>query len=93
MAMQTINGAEKNFCPPPLPAPVQQQTPDDMNAYSDGSFSQPDHPEYGLVTAAVWWPGRIETASHLEYTHTEYRQTENGFEVMGYHDGSIGSSA
>eukprot|EP00973_Karenia_brevis_P007741 1051382-Karenia_brevis.AAC.1 len=93
LAMLAINGAGDKFTPPPLPQHVQGTAPNTYNAFSDGSFTHPTLPHFGLISAGVWWPERNTEISTLEHTHTNYRQTPDGIDVMGYHLGCIGSSA
>eukprot|EP00973_Karenia_brevis_P031167 4299759-Karenia_brevis.AAC.1 len=45
---------------------VSQKPPLLPNVYSDGSFTHPTHPHYGLSTCATWWPQRHDEV-HCEY--------------------------
>eukprot|EP00973_Karenia_brevis_P076042 10562658-Karenia_brevis.AAC.1 len=41
---------------PPMPPFVHGTPPEAPNSFSDGSFTNPRKPVFGLATAAVWWP-------------------------------------
>eukprot|EP00973_Karenia_brevis_P053589 7446718-Karenia_brevis.AAC.1 len=79
-AFLVINGAEDVFQHPPLPQPVAECAPTDIDAWSDGSFTMPDTPLYGLMTAAVWWPMRTSEISDLEYMYTHTKRIDSGIE-------------
>eukprot|EP00973_Karenia_brevis_P013877 1882287-Karenia_brevis.AAC.1 len=36
------------------------------NCFSDGSFTHPTLPIFGLSTAAIWWPSRVDAFSDQE---------------------------
>eukprot|EP00973_Karenia_brevis_P012806 1739510-Karenia_brevis.AAC.1 len=36
------------------------------NCFSDGSFTHPTLPTFGLSTSAIWWPSRVDPFSDQE---------------------------
>eukprot|EP00973_Karenia_brevis_P031019 4278511-Karenia_brevis.AAC.1 len=88
-----INGGNCKFVPPPLPQWIPECAPESYTAFSDGSFTHPITPTFGLMSAAVWWPGRDAVPSELEEDFTVCTCTGKGVETIGYHLGCIGSSA
>ena len=78
-----------------LPMAVQGDAPDDPNCFSDGSFTKPAAPEYGLDSAAVWYPSRPAGPSVLEdqYGLFQISDQEPGVALLGYLGGYRSSSS
>ena len=77
---------------PGLPAPVLGSPPESPSAFSDGSFTNPSLPHFGLASAAVWWPGRKTPLSAHEFIHSDYMMKHDGVATMGYLGGYRSSS-
>ena len=77
---------------PDLPDKVHGDVPESPSAFSDGSFTNPSMPHFGLAAAAVWWPARDAQLSTLELLHSDYHMTSTGVAIMGYLGGYRSSS-
>ena len=62
---------------------VDALPPEDLSAYSDGAFTNPKTPVYGLATAAVWWPGRDASPTNLEHDYAICEVHRLGKAFMG----------
>ena len=91
-AFRKLSGEGEVLPIPKLPAPVQGTPPADPSAFSDGSFTCPSLPHYGLASAAVWWPGRVTPLSELELLHSDYIMKNDGVAILGYLGGYRSSS-
>ena len=40
------------------PDPCEEEAPEDINAYTDGSLIHPTSSQFSLGGAGVWWPNR-----------------------------------
>eukprot|EP00973_Karenia_brevis_P091443 12407466-Karenia_brevis.AAC.1 len=82
IAFQVINGINQPPAKPDLPRPVFGSPPLEPNVYSDGSLTHATRPTFGLATAAVWWPGRIDhPISDQEAALSSHQQTNDGLEL------------
>eukprot|EP00973_Karenia_brevis_P035744 4931849-Karenia_brevis.AAC.1 len=58
-----------NYCPPcathPTPPFVLEDHPSAINVFSDGGFTLPTMPRFGLMSAGVWWTSRQEGSELL----------------------------
>eukprot|EP00973_Karenia_brevis_P027512 3794912-Karenia_brevis.AAC.1 len=53
------------------------------NVYSDGSFTHPKYPVYGLSTCSTWWPHRLSCMPHqLEQEFSYAQQDADGLTSM-----------
>eukprot|EP00973_Karenia_brevis_P070380 9783547-Karenia_brevis.AAC.1 len=50
-AFQILNNIQQRLDPPPHPAFVETEAPEQPNIYSDGAFTHPTTPWYGLASA------------------------------------------
>eukprot|EP00973_Karenia_brevis_P042132 5833459-Karenia_brevis.AAC.1 len=92
-AFQVFDGAGAIPERPPLPSFVNGIPPEQVNVFSDGSFSLPDFPLLGLSTAGVWWPDRFDTGlSYVEECFADHTLCEDGLELFAFNKGSVGSS-
>ena len=89
----TTHWGREILTPPLLPAAVTSTTPDDPTAYSDGAFTNPTQPVYGLATAAVWWPGRVSPPTALEHDYAWCEVRSLGRAFLGYLGGFSSSSS
>eukprot|EP00973_Karenia_brevis_P037979 5237364-Karenia_brevis.AAC.1 len=72
VAFRTLTSqAEPADCELPQIPHVDQNAPDQINTYTDGSLNFPCTPKFALSSAAVWAPGRILQLSEIEldYLH------------------------
>eukprot|EP00973_Karenia_brevis_P044690 6188490-Karenia_brevis.AAC.1 len=63
------------------------------NVYSDGSFTHPTHPQFGLSTCATWWPHRrLHDDDQLEQEFSVVKQQSAGVSasvgLQGYQSSS-----
>ena len=68
---------------------------DKPDAFSDGSSTHPKLPQFGLATAAVWWPGRsLHTCplTQLEHTYGIVSTFHNGVAIAAHLEGYDPSS-
>ena len=73
----------------------QTNIADKPDAFSDGSSTHPKLPQFGIATAAVWWPGRSLSASpltQLEITYGHIRELQGGVTVAAHLEGYDPSS-
>ena len=94
-----INGYGKQMPVPPASQTRQVATqtniPDKPDAFSDGSSTHPKMPQFGIATAAVWWPGRslrMHPLTQLERTYGHSRELQDGIAVAAYLEGYDPSS-
>ena len=67
-----------------LPRRCDDEAPDDVNVFSDGSFQFGRRPIYGLGAAGVWWPGRKAVNDVLSVGEEELgvcTQEEDGLSI------------
>ena len=83
-AFRKLSGEGDILPVPSLPDQVQGTPPDTPSAFSDGSFTNPSLPHFGLASAAVWWPGRNMPLSAHELIHSDYMMKHDGVAIMGY---------
>ena len=83
-AFRKLSGEGEVLPIPSLPAQVHGTPPDSPSAFSDGSFTNPTLPHFGLASAAVWWPGRVTPLSTHELTHADYMMKHDGVAILGY---------
>ena len=74
-AFRQLTGEGVALEAPPLPNPVHGEAPEEPNCFSDGSFTKPAAPEYGLDSAAVWYTGRTSGPSVLEDQYGLYQKS------------------
>ena len=91
-AFRQISGEGEILPIPSLPAPVLGSPPESPSAFSDGSFTNPSLPHFGLASADVWWPGRDTPLSAPELVHSDHMVKQDGVAIMGYVGGYRSSS-
>eukprot|EP00973_Karenia_brevis_P067518 9392231-Karenia_brevis.AAC.1 len=58
-----LNNAQQRLELPPPPPFVEDEAPEQPNIYSDGAFTHPTTPVYGLATAGSWHPDGYTSSS------------------------------
>ena len=79
----------------PMPSVCHTSAPEEPNAYSDGSWLQPQYKYLGYGGAGVWWPGRdihLEPPSEAEHELAFYNQKPGGVELHTSIGGLAGGS-
>eukprot|EP00973_Karenia_brevis_P007678 1042795-Karenia_brevis.AAC.1 len=92
-AFRNITGDGVILETPPLPSLVEGRPPQTANAFSDGSLTNPRQPNFGLASAAVWWPGRTKDVTDLEYQFSLSEAVDGGLAIMGFLGGYRSSSS
>ena len=83
-AFRILTGDGDVFSSPAVLPPVIGQTPDEPSAFSDGSFTNPTLPQFGLASSEVWWPGGVTALSNLEFQYADSDPRPNGVAIMGF---------
>jgi hypothetical protein len=58
------------------PNPCNEQPPEEINVFSDGSFRNPRKQAWSLSAAGVWWPGRRMDEEDLTEAEDELAMQE-----------------
>eukprot|EP00973_Karenia_brevis_P059145 8235207-Karenia_brevis.AAC.1 len=85
-----LNGCEQKLDPPPPPPYQPGVAPTQPNVFSDGAFTHPTTPMYGLSTGGIWHPSRqldVIPLSSLELDYSLHKQCHDGLEMFMYLDG------
>ena len=73
----------------------QTNIADKPDEFSDGSSTHPKMPQFGVATAAVWWPGRSLSTCPLtqfEHTYGHVRELQGGVAIAAHLEGYDPSS-
>eukprot|EP00973_Karenia_brevis_P047593 6604896-Karenia_brevis.AAC.1 len=64
-AFQILNNVKQQLELPPLPPHVDVPAPTHPIIYSDGAFTHPVTPVFGLASAGIWHLGRTDDEGNL----------------------------
>ncbi len=93
-AFQAIKGVGGTF-DFAMPDRCNEEAPRAINVYTDGSLTSSKAPEYGLLGAGAWWPGRNLEQKPLTIAEDNYayeQVSSKGVKLYTYLGGFGGSS-